>query len=245
MLVTRVSAAFAALAASVALPLLVHADPSQAPAAGFLLSAGAPEVIVLDHSINSAQIEPGDIVPAHLRQAIVVRGKTLAAAGEPVHLVVTEVRRAGNGVSGEVVLRVEPLHLNDNLALPVRLSHPAMSPLLVLANAEDITLTAKAKGELHRGSDLILPAGTALRAHTAATIDATDLQKIVVVTPPPYTISTDRPYSAFTPIPLVTYNPSAFTPPPRRRGTPSPSPSPSASESVTPAPAPTPSTTPP
>lgn len=239
MLATRVSAAFAALAASVALPLLVHADPSQAPAAGFLLSLGTPQTLVLDHAIDSAHIEPGDIVPAHLRAAIVVRGKTLAPAGEQVHLLVTEVRRAGNGASGQVVLRVEPLHLAENLTLPVRLPHPALSPLLVLADTDDVVIPARAKSDLHQGGDLFLPAGTQLRARTAATIDATDPEKITVASPPPYTLSTERPYAAFTPIPLTTYNPTAFTPPPRgRRGrhAPSPSPSPSASPSASPAP---------
>lgn len=247
MVATRVSAAFAALAAAVAFPLLVHADPSQPAAAGFLLPAGTPEVIVLDHTINTAQIEPGDIVPAHLRQAIVLRGKTLAQAGTQVHLIVTEVRRSGNGVSGEVLLRAEPLRLNDDLSLPVRLMHPALSPLLVLANGDDVTVPAKARSELRQGTELILPAGTLLRARTAATVDATNAEKMVVVTPPPFTISTERPYSAFTPIPLTTYNPKFFTPAPRRgrHGRPTPSPSPSSSESSSPAPTPSPSTTPP
>jgi len=244
---TRVGAVLAALTASVAIPLLVRADPSQPAAAGFLLSAGSYETIVLDHAVSTADVEPGAVVGAHLRDAIVVRGKTLAKAGTPVQLFVTEVRRAGDGVGGEVVLRVEPVHLEGQLNLPMRLLHPALSATLVLANPDDIVLPAKDKSaQPVRGSDLILSPGTQLRARTMATIDATDPNRTVLATPLPYTLSTERPYAAFTPIPLTTYDPKAFTPPPRRRRgrrkpSPSPSPSPSASETVSPTPNPSPS----
>jgi hypothetical protein len=236
----------AALVASVAIPLLVRADPSQPAAAGFLLFAGSVETIVLDHTVSTAELEPGAIVPAHLRDAIVLRGKTLAKAGTPLHLIVTEVRRAGNGVGGEVVLRVESLRLDDELNLPLRLQHPALSATLVLANPDDVVLPAKARSSPPvRGSDLTLAPGTQLRARTTVTVDATDPNKTVLATPLPYTISTDRPFAAFTPIPLTTYNPAAFTPRPRRRrrgkATPSPSPSPSSSETASPTPNPTPS----
>jgi len=246
---TRVGAALAALLASVAIPLSIRADPSQPAAAGFLLSAGSPQTIVLDHTVSSAEMEPGAIVPAHLRDAIVVRGKTLAPAGAPMHLIVTQIRRAGNGVGGEIVFRVEPVHLADDLNLPMRLLHPALNATLVLANPDDIVLPAKAKSSPGLSADLTLPPGTQLRARTTLTVDATNPNKTVLASPMPYTISTDRPYAAFTPIPLTTYNPN-FTPPPRRRGratpTPSPSPSPSqtASESPTPSPSPTPTQTP-
>jgi hypothetical protein len=235
----------AALIVSVAFPLLVSADPSQPAAAGFLLSTGSSETIVLDRAVSTADLEPGAVVPAHLHDAIVLRGKTLAKAGAPVELFVTEVRRAGNGVGGEVVLRIEPVHLEDQLDLPMRLLHPALSSTLVLANPDDIVLPVKAKNSPPvRGADLTLLPGTLLRARTTATVDATDPNKTVLATPLPYTLSKERPYAAFTPIPLTTYDPKAFTPAPRRRRgkpTPSPSPSPSASETATPTPNPTPS----
>ena len=249
-------AACAVLAASFAIPLLVRADPPQIAAAGLLLPAGTVETIVLDQAIDSAQTEPGALIRAHIRDAIVVRGKTLAPAGTPVQMIVSAMRRAGNGASGAIMLRLEPLHLRDDLNLPMRLVHPVLSPLLVAANAEDIALPSKAAAEsVKRGENLVLPHGTMMRAKTALTIDATDPQKDVLVPPPPYTISTEKPYSAFTPIPLVTYSPRP-TPPPRPRGrgrgrgraTPSPSPSPSPSttpaESASPSATPTSSATP-
>lgn len=245
MTATRVGAVLAALIASVAIPLSVRADPSQPAAAGFLLSAGSPVTIVLDHTVSSAELEPGAIIPAHLREAIVLRGKTLAPAGTQMHLIVTDIRRAGNGVGGEIVFRVEPVHLADDVNLPMRLIHPAMSATLVLANPDDIVLPLKAKTLPARGADIMLPPGTQLRARTTLTVDATNPNKTVLASPMPYTISTDRPYAAFTPIPLTTYNPN-FTPAPRRRGrhTPTPSPSPSPSETATATPTPSPSPTP-
>jgi hypothetical protein len=242
---TRACAALAVLA-SVALPLLVLADPPQPAAAGFLLPAGTPLAVVLDERLDSSSTPPGKTVATHLRDPIVVHGRTLAVAGTSVFMTVTETRRASNNVDGEIFVRLHPVKLSDNIELPLRLAHPVLSPPLVAANPEDVVLPAR---EIHllaanAGQELVLPPGTILRAHTAATLDATDPRNIVVATPPPFTISTDRPYAAFTPIPLFTYNP-AFTPPPRRRrGTqatpkPSPTPSPSASPSPTPSPTPT------
>ena len=243
MTATRVGAVLAALAVSVAIPLLARADPSQPAAAGFLLSAGSIETIVLDHTISTAELEPGAIIPAHLRDAIVLRGKTLAPAGTQVRVIVTEVRRSGDGVGGEIVLRIDPVHLEGDLNLPMRFLHPALSATLVLADPEDIVLPAKAKSSPPvRGADLVLLPGTQLRARTLETLDASDPHKTVLATPLPYTLTTDRPYAAFTPIPLTTYNPNAFTPPPRRRrGRPTPTPSPSPSETASPTPTPNPS----
>lgn len=243
MTATRVGVVLAMLIASVAFPLLVCADPSQPAAAGFLLPAGTSETIVLDHTVSTADLEPGAIIPAHLRDPIVLRGKTLARAGALAQLTVTEVRRAGNGVGGEIVLHIDPVHLESGLNLPMRFVHPALSATLVLANPDDIVLPATAKSSPPlRGTDLTLLPGTQLRARTTAMLDATDPNKTVLATPLPYTISTDRPYAAFTPIPLTTYNPSAFTPPPRRRrgrARPTPSPTPSPSETASPTPNPT------
>jgi hypothetical protein len=157
-----------------------------------------------------------------------------------VHLVVTATRRAGAGVSGELFLRIEPIHLADGLSLPLRLLHPVLSPLLVAANREDIVFPANARTLPKDGSDLILPVGTILRATTTATLDATNPDRITLQTPPPYTLSTTEPYAAFTPIPLFTYDPHG-TPVPRKGKrpqtgtiTPSPSPVPSVFATATP-----------
>ena len=246
MKVTRVGAACAALAASFAIPLLVRADPPHTAAAGFLLPAGTTQTIVLDQQIDSAETEPGTLVRAHLRDPIVVRGKTLAPAGAQVQLIVSATRRSSEGVSGQIMLRLEPpLHLSDGLNLPMRLLYPVLSPLLVAANTTDITLPPDAKIEqIKRGADLILPKGTMLRAKTTVTLDATNSQQDMLVAPAPYTISTEKPYAAFTPIPLVTYHPRATPPPRNRRGRGTPAPSPSSSPTATPSPSASPTASP-
>src|SRR5579883_3091093 len=134
----RRAAALAATAIAAALPLLSYAAPPQPAAAGVILPAGTIETIVLEQRADSASTEPGATIAARLHSAIKLRDKTLVPAGTPVHLVVTETRRAGAGVSGELFLRIEPIHLADGLSLPLRLLHPVLSPLLVAANREDI-----------------------------------------------------------------------------------------------------------
>jgi hypothetical protein len=238
--VRRAGAACAALAAAVVLPWLVYAAPPQTTAAGVILPSGTAETLVLDQNIDSATTQPGATIAAHLHNAIVLHGNVLARAGTPVRLFVTETRRAGAGASGEIFLRVEPVELGGGIALPLQLLHPAMTPILVAANPQDVTLPAHhPKETLKAGTDLILPPGTLLRARTGVTLDASNPNQLKVATPPPYTFSTEQPYSAFTPIPLFTMNPN-YTQPPRRRGRATPSPSPSPTPSPSPSPSPTP-----
>lgn len=234
MTVRRAGAACAALAAAIVVPWLVYAAPPQTTAAGVILPAGSSEMLVLDQSVDSATAQPGATIAAHLRGAIVLHGKVLARAGTAVRLIVAETRRAGAGAGGEVFLRVEPLELAGGIALPLQLQHPALTPVLVAANPQDVALP-NSKEKPKAGTDLMLPPGTVLRVRTSATLDASDPDQTKVTTPPPYTFSTDQPYAAFTPIPLYTLNPHYTQPPGRRRGnarptaTPSPSPSPSPS----------------
>ena len=221
-----------ALAAAVAVPWLARAVPPQTTAAGVILPAGTSEMLVLDQSIDSATTQPGATIPAHLRNAIVLHETVLARAGAPVRLRVTQTRRAGAGVGGQIVLRVEPLELAGGIALPLQLVHRALTPVLVAANPQDVALPLKEKPKA--GADLMLPPGTLLRARTSATLDASNPNQTKVTSPPPYTFSTDQPYAAFTPIPLYTLNPHYTPPPGRRRGKAAPKPSPSPSPSPTP-----------
>lgn len=244
----RVGAAFAALAATVVvIPIFVYAAPPQSSAAGVILPAGTVETIVLDAPVETAKTEPGATIAAHLRNAIAVGGRILAPAGSPVRLVVTEIRPAGAGASGQVLLHVDRVSLTGGLNLPLSLLHPSLTPLLVGANREDIVLPPAFKEPLRSGADLSLPPGTMLLAKTAEAIDATQPGEPRLMTPSPFLYSTDEPYSAFTPIPLATINPN-YTPPPRgkrgRRGKPKPSPSPRSSPSASPTPTPTAAATP-
>jgi len=232
-------AACAALAALVAFPLLLDAAPPQTTAAGVILPAGTIETIVLDQAASSATTQPGAVIQAHLLGTIVLHGRVLVDAGTPVRLVVTERRRAGNGASGELFLRVDPLQLEGGIWLPLQLLHPVLSPLLVAHDTQDITLPRAAKMP-EPNDDVILPSGTRLRARTAATIDASNPDHTILRTPAPFIYSTDEPYSPFTPIPLATLGPRPSTPPRGRqrgrRGKPTPRPSPTESPTSTPTP---------
>jgi len=224
------AAALAALAAVAAVPLLVRAAPPQVTAAGVILPAGAAETIVLDRDVDSDNTLPGTTVPAHLRAAIVLRGRIVVPSGKPVRLVVTETRRSADGIGGEIFLRAESLEIAEGLAMPLRLVHPVLSAPLIARNRVDVVLPPHAKQPADNGN-LVLPAGTLLLARTGATLDASHPDQLTVSTPAPYIISTDRPYSAYTPIPLTTLNPNATQPPRRRKGRHTPPPAPSASPS--------------
>lgn len=230
-------AAFAALA-SIALPLLVRADPPQSTAVGFLLPDGAPLALVLEERLDSATTTPGTHIRTRLRQPLLFHGVTVAPAGAPVWLTITQTRRASADVDGEIFVRVGAIRLADGADLPLALPHYSLSAPLVAANRDDIATPRRMATTVPHGLDLVLPPGTLFRARTAAAVDASDPRKLVVVKPPPYTLSTDMPYSAFTPIPLVTYNPLAIPPARRRHPTPSPSPTASPTDTASPAPSP-------
>ncbi|MBV8356198.1 MAG: hypothetical protein JO101_12805, partial [Candidatus Eremiobacteraeota bacterium] len=247
MIATRACAALAALA-SVVVPLLVRADPPPSQgAAGFVLPTRTTVALVLQNPLGSATSTPGETAYARIAAPLTLQGRTLAPRGSEVVLTVTAIRHASPAVDGAIFLSVSALRLTTGADLPLSLSHPVISPLLVAANPQDIRIPGAAPSQPPLGSEIVLPSGTVLRATTEAAVDATDPQRTVIVTPPPYTLSTDRPYSAFTPIPLFTYNTRFYTPAPRRgsrgRARPSASPSPtptststSTSETATPTP---------
>ena len=242
MLGRQACAAFAALA-SIALPLLVRADPPQPAAVGFLLPDGAPLALVLEQRLDSATTPPGAQIRTRLRRPLLFHGVTVAPAGTPVWLTVTQTRPASADVDGEIFLRVGAIRLADGADLPLNLPHYGLSAPLVAANRDDITIPGRMAASVPHGLDLSLPPGTVMRARTAAAVDASDPRKLVVVKPPPYTLSNDTPYSAFTPIPLMTYHPMALPPTRRRRPTPSPSPTASPTGTASPVPSPTPTPT--
>ena len=235
MLGKRACAALAALA-SIALPILVRADPPQPAAVGSLLPSGAPLALVLEERLDSATTLPGTQIRTRLRQPLLFHGVTVAPAGARVWLTVTQIRRASPDVDGEIFVRVGSIRLADGADLPLSLPHYALSAPLVAANRDDVAIPGRTATTVPHGLELLLPPGTVLRARTAAAVDASDPHKLLVVKPPPYTLSTDTPYSAFTPIPLMTYNPLAL--PPTRRGRPAPTPAATASPTDTPPPLP-------
>lgn len=85
---------------------------------------------------------------------------------------------------------------------------------------------------------MVLPAGSILRAETAATIDASDPRAIVLSTPPPFSSTYDVPHADLTAPPF--YTPAPMRPHPLPRGKPTLPPKPPPSPSAAPPAAATP-----
>jgi len=182
----------------------------------------------------------GMSVNAHLRDALILNGVTLAPAGTAMTLIVSAAAPAKiGGIDGSIDFYFKPLDLGRYGALPIRaaLSHVAIERSAGRAATRDTLDTA---GDifipgyvlfhaLRKGQNVVLPAGTAIRARTTASIDAADAQDVVIATPAPLRLSGDRPFSPFTPLPLFTERPTV----PQRSPSPSPSPSPSAAPTST------------
>jgi len=208
--------------------------PTLPPAEGYL-PAGSPIDFVLDDKVDSAKTPVGTIVHMHLANALVVGGIELAPAKSPATMRVVDARHAmAPDIDGSVQVLLDPVALAGHGSLPVTASHEYLTIDRSAGRQEtggiedsaiEIFLPAYAMAKLFRkGSEMTLPRGTILRAHTAASIDASHPPNVVIATPAPFAVSTDVPHSEFTMIPLYTAPP---TPMPRPKSTPKPSPSPS------------------
>src|SRR5205823_1058732 len=129
----------------------------------------------------SSRGEKGTTVRAHLRDAIVVAGKTLVAAGAPLELSIIDVRRALMGnVDGWVQVDLHPLRLADGQILPLHLPRSHIDRFVTVgqASTQDATDTIgdifvpyhMLYHALRKGSDVTLKPGTVLRARTSAAL---------------------------------------------------------------------------
>ncbi|MBV8244359.1 MAG: hypothetical protein JOZ38_00405 [Candidatus Eremiobacteraeota bacterium] len=180
-------------------------------------------------------------IPAHLRDALVVDGRTLAPAGAP-ELIKIENSRAAQApdVDGSVEIYFEPLKLTDGRTLPLRtpIAHIDHHLTTGQADTQEITDTLEDifipyhymwRILARKGQDVNLGPGTQVRASTAATIRV-DRNGVSIVTPPPLKLNDDVPKAAFSPNPFYTVPPTHAPPAPRRTqspATPPPSDSPS------------------
>ena len=216
--------------------------PAPIPAGSNVLALGSSLFFVLDKKISSKFTRSGDAVRAHLRDALVVGGKTIAAAGTPVTIKISDVHGAkAPDEDGSVDIYFEPLPLVNQASLPL---HAPTSHLTVYVTAgaeSTASLTDQIKdifipGHMiyrifRKGAEMQLDVGTVVRARTAAVVDATRPGAPVVIPPPSVTMSTDTPHADFKPLPFYTTKPKE---PPLPRRTPSPAPSPSPQAGSTP-----------
>jgi hypothetical protein len=183
---------------------------------------------VLDDTISSHE-KAGTAVRAHLRDPIVLGGQTIARAGTPVTIAVTQASPAQVGnVDGFVEMYFEALTLASGKVLPLTTPTALVNPRVTAgqSSTRDITDTV---GDifipghflyhmLRKGSDITLRPGTIIRARTAATLRVARGGVVAVSTPPPFASSLDTPHPGFDPAPFA-------TPPGFHEPTPKPSPS--------------------
>ena len=165
------------------------------------LPPGSPLVFVSDTAVDIRTVRPGAIIRAHLLGDLTLGGAVLAAAGTTADLLIVDAIRG----SAPAQLRIALEHFAIKSAaadLPV----VPVDPLVE-----------------------VLPVGTVVPARTVGSV-VHDGDRTIVRAPLPFSLSTDAPNAAYTPL---SYRTTAPVVPPRR-STPSPPASPSTGASPPP-----------
>ena len=213
-----------------------------APPPGNVLPFDSTLLFVLDDPISSKSSKGGQIVRAHLKNAIVVGGRSIAAAGTPAQIRIVDASPSDIADTyGFVDIFFEPLALSDGRILPLRTPVARLSPN-VTAGHESTVSAEDTAGDIfvpyyplwqimRKGKNFVLGPGSVIPANTEATLTAQPNGAIAIVTPRPLQASTEPANATFPVMPLATpFGPGAG-PQPRRTPRPTPSPSPSASSS--------------
>ncbi len=182
---------------------------------------------VLDDAISS-RLKAGSTVRAHLRDPIVLRGKTIAPAGTPVEIEISQSNAAHMGnEDGSVDIYFKSLSLPDGQSIPLTTPTGHIDPHMSIGQ-QNTRAAVDTIGDifipghyiyhmLRKGHDVTLGAGTVLRARTAASATIAG-GALIIATPQPFLSAGDAPHSAFSPAPI--YTPPGFILP-----TPKPTPS--------------------
>ncbi len=214
------------------------ASPTPIPASAVAIPAGTSLFFVLDDSIDSGRSRAGTTARVHLKDALVLNGRTIATAGSPGEIRIVESSRAQIGnVDGSVDIYFEPLKLRDGQFVPLSTPASHLTIQMTAGAAETAGIEDTIKNiiipyhalysVLRKGSNLVLGPGTLIRARTAARVNAVKPGIVVIESPPPFSTDIEKPYSAFSPSPFATVPPTLPPNPPKYK--PSPSPQPAAS----------------
>lgn len=183
---------------------------------------------VLDDAISS-RLKAGTVVRAHLKNAIVLAGKTIAPAGTPVEIEVYQVMPAHMGnEDGSVDIYFKPLLLPGGKSIPLVTPTSHIDPHVSVGKyntqaAVDTVGDIFIPGHyiyhmLRKGRDVTLGPGTLLRARTGASLVVSRSGALAIATPQPFVTVRGTPHPEFSPEPLI-------TPPGFQMPTPKPSPS--------------------
>lgn len=183
---------------------------------------------VLDDTISS-RLKAGTTVRAHLRDPIVLNGKTIAPAGTPVQIEITQSNPAHMAnEDGSVDIFFQSLLLPGGKGIPLTTPTAHIDPHMSVGQY-NTRATVDTIGDifvpghylyhmLRKGRDVTLGPGTLLRARTGASIMVAAGGAVVVATPQPFVTVKDTPHPDFVPAPLI-------TPPGFHLPTPKPTPS--------------------
>jgi hypothetical protein len=202
-------------------------------------------LFVLDDPISSKSSKTGQLVRVHLKDAIVVAGRTVAPAGTPAQIRIVDISPSDLADTyGFVDIFFEPMTLPDGRALPLRAPVGRLEPRVSAGHQStvaaedtvgDIFVPYYALWQIFRhGKNFVLQPGSEVPARTDATIAAQPNGSIAIVTPRPLPQSSEVPSSAFPVQPMATPLPT-YAPVPRSRPTPTSTPFP-----TPPTPTPTP-----
>lgn len=235
------------------MPLKPTPKASPTPTAqppGNVLPLDSTLLFVLDDPISSNHSKPGQLVRAHLKSAIVVNGKSVAAAGTLEQIRIVDVSPADIADTyGFVDIFFEPMTLPDGRILPLRAPVARLEPRL--SSGHESTVEAEdTVGDIfvpyyplwqifRHGKNFVLQPGSELPGRTDATISLQANGTIAIVTPRPLVQSSEVPDATFPVQPMVTPLPT-FGPYRRPRSSPSPLATPTPTLTPTPTPQPTP-----
>ncbi len=202
---------------------------------------------MLDEPISSKNSKSGTLVRAHLKSALVLGGRVVAAAGAPAQIRIVNTSRSDIlDTYGFVDIYFEPLALPDGRVLPLRAPVARLSPRVTSGHSStveaedtvgDIVVPYYVLYQIFRkGKNFVLGAGSEIPARTEATLTAQSDGTIAIVTPRPLTQSREIPNSAFPVEPMATPLETFASPGHRASPRPSASPHPSASPSPSPSP---------
>ncbi len=198
-------------------------------------------IFVLDDPISSISSRKNDIVRAHLKDALIIGGVTVAPANSPVQIDILDAEAAQMGdVYGFVDIYFRSLHLPGGRTVPLRAptSHLTVN---VSAGHESTVGAEDTVGDIvipyhvlyrafRKGRNFVLGTGSEIRARTQATISVTPNGGFAIATPVPIVIGGGTPHPTFSAVPLATpaekYMPHTAAPKPTPTSTPLPSPSP-------------------
>ena len=226
------------------------ATPSPtAPPPGNVVPFDSTLIFVLDESISSKTSKAGEVVNLHLKDALVVGGKTVAPAGTPAHLRILDASASDIADTyGFVDIYFEPMRLPDGRMLPLRAPVARLAPHRSSGHAStvaaedtvgDIFVPYYSLYQIFRhGKNFVLRPGAEVLARTEAVIAARPNGTIAIVTPHPPAVGTQTPANTFPVVPIAT--PLGGEPTPRPKKTPAPTPSPTS----TPGPSTSPSASP-